>query len=38
MSFGTTLREHLTMAVYANMFYIATDYKNKINMKVSGST
>ena len=29
MTFGMTLREHLTMAASASMFYIAIDYKNK---------
>ena len=37
MTFGTTLGEHLTMAAYAHIFYIATDYKNKINVEVSAS-
>ena len=37
MTLGTTLREHLTMAASANMFYIAIDYKNKSNMKVAAS-
>ena len=32
-----TLGEHLTMAAYANMLYIANGYKNKRNMKVSAS-
>ena len=30
-----TLGEHLTMAAPASMFYIATDHKNKTNMKAS---
>ena len=29
MTSGTTLREHRKMAAYANVFYIATDYKIK---------
>ena len=29
MAFGTTLREHHTMAAYVSMFYIAIGYKNK---------
>ena len=33
--FGANLGEHLTMAASANMFYGATDYKNKANMKVA---
>ena len=37
MTFGMTLREHLTMAASASMFFIATDYKNKPNMKVAFS-
>ena len=37
MTFGTTLREHRTMAASANMFYIAIGYKNKANMKVAAS-
>ena len=37
MTFGTTLREHRTMAASANMFYIAIGYKNKANMKVAVS-
>ena len=37
MTFGTTLGEHLTMTACTNMFYIATDYKNKTNMKVAAS-
>ena len=32
-----TLGEQLAMAVSASMFYIATDYKNKLNMKVAAS-
>ena len=32
-----TLGEQLTMAASASMFYIATDYKNKLNMKVAAS-
>ena len=32
-----TFGEHLTMAVSANMFYIAIDFKNKKNMKVAAS-
>ena len=30
MTFGTTLREHRTMAASANMFYIANDYKGAV--------
>ena len=37
MTFGTTLRKHRTMAVSANMFYIAIGYKNKANMIVAAS-
>ena len=37
MTFGTTLREHRTMAASANMFYIAIGYKNKTKMKVATS-
>ena len=37
MAFGTTLREHHTMAAYVSMFYIAIGYKNKSNMKVADS-
>ena len=29
--------EHLTMAASANMFYFATDYENKLNVKVAAS-
>ena len=32
-----TLREHLSMVASASMFYIATDCKNKPNMKVAAS-
>ena len=32
-----TLGEQLAMAASASMFYIATDYKNKLNMKVAAS-
>ena len=31
MTFGATLGEHLTMAAFANMFYIGIDNKNKTN-------
>ena len=37
MTFGMTLREHLTMATSASIFYIAIDYKNKRNMKIAAS-
>ena len=37
MTFGMTLREHVTMTTSASMFYIAIDYKNKRNMKVAAS-
>ena len=37
MTFGTTLKEHLTIAASANMFYIPIDYKKKANMKVAAS-
>ena len=37
MTFGMTLEEQLTMAASARMFYIAVDYKNKPNMKVTAS-
>ena len=37
MTFGTTLREHRTMAASGNMFYIAISYKHKANMKVAAS-
>ena len=29
MTFGISLGEHLTMAAFANMFYIIIDYMNK---------
>ena len=32
-----TLGEQLAMAASASMFYIATDYKNKLSMKVAAS-
>ena len=37
MTFGVTLGEHVTMAASAITFYIAIDYKNKVNMKVTVS-
>ena len=37
MTFGVTLGEHVTMAASAIMFFIAIDYKNKVNMKVTVS-
>ena len=37
MTFGMTLVEHFMMAVSADMFHIAIDYKNKTNMKVPAS-
>ena len=37
MMFGTTLGEHLTMTISANMFYIAIDYENKTNMRVAAN-
>ena len=37
MTFGMTLRERLTMAASANMFYVAINYKNKRNIKVAAS-
>ena len=37
MTFGMTLREHLTMAASASIIYIAIDFKNKRNMKVAAS-
>ena len=37
MTLGKTLREHLAMGASAHMFYIAIDYKNKINMKHGSS-
>ena len=37
MTFRTTLGVHLTMAASGNMIYIASDYKNKVNMKVAAS-
>ena len=37
MSFGMTLAEHLPMAASASMFYIATHYENKPNMKVAAN-
>ena len=37
MTFGMTLAEHLTMAASANMFYLAIDYENELNMKVATS-
>ena len=38
MTFGTTLREQLTMDASANMFYIPINYENKKNMKVAASS
>ena len=35
MNSGATLRKHLMMVVFANMCYVATDFKNKIFMKVA---
>ena len=37
MSFGTTLREHTTIAAFDDILYIANDYKNITNMKVATS-
>ena len=37
MTFGATLGEHFAMAVSANMFHIAIDYKNKTNMSSRAS-
>ena len=37
MTFGTTLGEYLTMAVSANTFYIAINFKKKTNVKVADS-
>ena len=37
MAFGATIRENLMMIAFANMFYIAIDYKNKTWMKVAAS-
>ena len=37
MTLGMTLGEHLTVAASASMLYIATDCKNKTNMKVAAS-
>ena len=37
MNFGATLEENLMMAAFANMFYIAIDYKSKTYMKVAAS-
>ena len=37
MTFGVALGEHVTMAASAIMFYIAIDYENKVNMKVTVS-
>ena len=37
MTFGMTLAEHVTMAASANMFYLAIDYENELNMKVAAS-
>ena len=45
MTFGKTLRKHLTMALSkhftvaasAIVFYIAIDYRNKTNMRVAAS-
>ena len=37
MTFGMTFAEHLTMAASADMFYIAIDYENELNMKVAAS-
>ena len=35
MTFGMALAEHSMMAASASMFFIAIDYKNKPNMKVT---
>ena len=35
MTFGMTLKEHITMAVSASSFYIQIVCKNKTNMKVA---
>ena len=32
-----TLAEHLTMAAFASMFFIAIGYKNEANIKVAAS-
>ena len=37
MTFGMNLAGHFTMAASASMFYIAINYENELNMKVSGS-
>ena len=37
MTFGATLTEDLTMAAYAITFYIATDNKNKANVKLAAT-
>ena len=37
MTFGMTLRERLTMAASASLFYVAINYKNKRNIKVAAS-
>ena len=37
MNFGMTLAEYLTMAASASMCYIAIDYKNEPNMKLTAS-
>lgn len=37
MTFRMSLGEHLKMVASADMFYIAIDYNNKINMKVAAS-
>ena len=34
MIFGATLGKHLMIAASANMYYVATDYKNKTYMEV----
>ena len=33
MTFGATLGKQLMMATSANIFYVATDYKNKTYME-----
>ena len=37
MTFGMTLAELHAMAASANMFYLAIDYENELNMKVVAS-
>ena len=37
MTFGITLKKHIMMVTSASIFYIATDYQNKRNMRAAAS-